>query len=386
MKRKIYKPSIRSNVSPFYVMNLLEKAKEMELGDKKVYHLELGEPQIKTPNLIKDEVQRLVKKGIAGYTPSNGIYPLRKKISEYYKRKYQVEVSEDRVFITTGSSGAFLLSFLLNFDKGDRVAIFNPVYPAYRNILKSLDIEVVEIYPDINERTINFKSIEKYKELDGVIISNPNNPNGQVFTDVELKYIYNFCRKYKIKLISDEIYHGITYDLELKSCLNFGDETIIINSFSKYFCMPGWRLGWVIVPKSLTKNLLKLSQNIFISSGNIAQFAAIKAFDCIDNFDSVVKSYKENRDKSLKILEKMSLLDYSIPSGAFYFYVNIKKLKIDSSAFVKKLLNDTGVALTPGIDFDTRNGKKTIRISFSSDRKSLLTGLNLFYKWYKTNY
>ena len=386
MKRKIYKPSIRSNVSPFYVMNLLEKAKKMELENKKVYHLELGEPQMKTPDLIKDEVQRLVKKGIAGYTPSNGIYPLRKKISEYYKRKYQVEVSEDRVFITTGSSGAFLLSFLLNFDKGDRVAIFNPVYPAYRNILKSLDIEVVEIYPDINERTINFKLIEKYKELDGVIISNPNNPNGQVFTDVELKYIYNFCKKYKIKLISDEIYHGITYDLELKSCLNFGDETIIINSFSKYFCMPGWRLGWVIVPKSLTKNLLKLSQNIFISSGNIAQFAAIKAFECIDNFDNVVKSYKENRDKSLKILEKMPLLEYSIPSGAFYFYVNIKKLKIDSSVFVKKLLNDTGVALTPGIDFDTRNGKKTIRISFSSDRKSLLTGLNLFYKWYKTNY
>ena len=386
MKRKIYKPSIRSNVSPFYVMNLLEKAKKMELENKKVYHLELGEPQMKTPDLIKDEVQRLVKKGIAGYTPSNGIYPLRKKISEYYKRKYQVEVSEDRVFITTGSSGAFLLSFLLNFDKGDRVAIFNPVYPAYRNILKSLDIEVVEIYPDINERTINFKLIEKYKELDGVIISNPNNPNGQVFTDVELKYIYNFCKKYKIKLISDEIYHGITYDLELKSCLNFGDETIIINSFSKYFCMPGWRLGWVIVPKSLTKNLLKLSQNIFISSGNIAQFAAIKAFECIDNFDNVVKSYKENRDKSLKILEKMPLLEYSIPSGAFYFYVNIKKLKIDSSVFVKKLLNDTGVALTPGIDFDTRNGKKTIRISFSSDQKSLLTGLNLFYKWYKTNY
>ena len=387
MKRKIYKPSIRSNVSPFYVMNLLEKAKKMELENKKVYHLELGEPQMKTPDLIKDEVQRLVKKGIAGYTPSNGIYPLRKKISEYYKRKYQVEVSEDRVFITTGSSGAFLLSFLLNFDKGDRVAIFNPVYPAYRNILKSLDIEVVEIYPDINnERTINFKSIEKYKELDGVIISNPNNPNGQVFTDVELKYIYNFCKKYKIKLISDEIYHGITYGLELKSCLNFGDETIIINSFSKYFCMPGWRLGWVIVPKSLTKNLLKLSQNIFISSGNIAQFAAIKAFECIDNFDNVVKSYKENRDKSLKILEKMPLLEYSIPSGAFYFYVNIKKLKIDSSVFVKKLLNDTGVALTPGIDFDTRNGKKTIRISFSSDQKSLLTGLNLLYKWYKTNY
>ena len=150
--------------------------------------------------------------------------------------------------------------------------------------------------------------------------------------------------------------------------------------------MPGWRLGWVIVPKSLTKNLLKLSQNIFISSGNIAQFAAIKAFECIDNFDEVVKTYKENRDKSSKILEKMSLLEYSVPFGAFYFYVNIKKLKIDSSVFVKKLLNDTGVALTPGIDFDTRNGKKTIRISFSSDQKSLLTGLNLFYKWYKTNY
>lgn len=386
MKRKTYKPSIRSNVSPFYVMELLEKAKKMELVNKKVYHLELGEPQMRTPDLIKDEVQILVKKGIAGYTPSNGIYPLRKKISEYYKLKYQVEVPEDRIFITTGSSGAFLLSFLLNFDKGDRVAIFNPVYPAYRNILKSLDIEVVEIYPEMNERNINFKLIEKYKKLDGVIISNPNNPNGQVFNDAELKYIYNFCKKNKIKLISDEIYHGITYDCELKSCLNFGNEIIIINSFSKYFCMPGWRLGWVIVPKSLTKNLLKLSQNIFISSGNIAQFAAIKAFDCIDSFDDVVKSYKENRDKSSKILKKMSLLDYSIPSGAFYFYVSIKKLKIDSSIFVKKLLKDTGVALTPGIDFDTKNGNKTIRISFSPNQKSLLSGLKLFYKWYKTNY
>jgi len=358
----------------------------MEFENKKVYHLELGEPQMKTPKLIKEEVQRLVKQGLPGYTPSNGIYPLRKKISEYYKINYQVEISEDRIFITTGSSGAFLLSFLLSFDKGDRVAIFNPVYPAYRNILKSLNIEVVEIYPEINERIINLKSIEKYKELDGVIISNPNNPNGQVFKDVELKYIYNFCRKRKIKLISDEIYHGITYDYQPKTCLNFGNETLVINSFSKYFCMPGWRLGWVIVPKSLTENLLKLSQNIFISSGNIAQFAAINAFDCIKKFDNVVKSYKENRDKSSQILEKMPLLEYFMPSGAFYFYVNIEKLKIDSSDFVKKLLNDTGVALTPGIDFDTVNGNKTIRISFSSDQKSLLSGLKLLYKWYKKNY
>ena len=150
--------------------------------------------------------------------------------------------------------------------------------------------------------------------------------------------------------------------------------------------MPGWRLGWVIVPKSLTKNLLKLSQNIFISSGNIAQFAAIKAFDCIDSFDNIVKSYKENRDKSSKILKKMKLLEFSLPCGAFYFYVNIKKLKIDSSIFVKKLLDDTGVALTPGIDFDIKSGNETIRISFSSDQKKLLSGLKLFYKWYKKNY
>ena len=149
--------------------------------------------------------------------------------------------------------------------------------------------------------------------------------------------------------------------------------------------MPGWRLGWVIVPKSLTKNL-KLAQNIFISSGNIAQFAAIKAFDCIKNFDNIVKNYKENRDKSLKILKKMTLIEFCVPSGAFYFYINIEKLKINSSTFVKKLLKDTGVALTPGIDFDTENGHKTIRISFSSDQKSLLSGLKLFYKWYKVNY
>ena len=290
------------------------------------------------------------------------------------------------MFVTTGSSGAFLLSFLLNFDKGDRVAIFNPVYPAYRNILKSLDIEVVEIYPENTNGIIDLTSIKKKKNINGVIVSNPNNPNGQVFNKKDLKYIYDYCVTNRLRLIFDEIYHGITYNCKATSGLNFGDETIIVNSFSKYFCMPGWRLGWLVVPDPLIENLLKLSQNIFISSGNIAQFSAIEVFDCLDHLDKIVDDYKKNRDIAIGILKEMPLLQYAIPKGAFYFYINIEKLGVDSSKLIGQILSKTGVALTPGIDFDRNSGSKTLRLSFSADTNTFRSGLKILKKWYQENY
>ncbi len=382
MNNKFYFPSLRSNVDSFYVMSLLSQASLLEKKGKEIFHFELGEPQISTPSPIVKEIKKLLNLNLPGYTPSNGIEKLRLKISKYYSKKYKVDIHPDQIFITNGSSGAFLLTFISAFDSGKKVGIFNPVYPAYRNILKSLNIDVIEICSTNTDKSIiNFKDIENFKFLDGLVISNPNNPNGQVFSQNELKYIYNFCKKNKIILIADEIYHGIEYNQMSSSVLNFGSKVFVINSFSKYFCMPGWRLGWAVVPKNFKENFLKLSQNLFISAGNIAQFSALKAFDCVDYFDSIVEDYKDNKNNILKELKKVKSLEFNEPMGAFYFYLNIKKMKMNSVNFSNKLLTQTGVVLTPGIDFDKKYGSEYVRLAFSGKKKTIAKGIKKLVSW-----
>ena len=386
MTNRIYIPANRSNIDSFYVMELLYNANKLEANGKKIFHLELGEPIPKTPKAVLKEASRLSRLSLPGYTPSNGIEELREKISEFYKYRYNLKINSEQIFVTTGSSGAFLLTFLSCFDKGSRVAIFNPVYPAYRNILKALNIDVVEIFPDSNNiDKIDLSLISKQK-IDGLIISNPNNPNGQTFTDTELKFVYEHCKKNQIILISDEIYHGIEYGEPIKSMLNYGNKAIVINSFSKYFCMPGWRLGWAIIPKELKENFLKLSQNLFISSGNIAQYSALKVFDSINELNEIVKVYHSTRNEVLKILKNIPLIKFSEPQGSFYFYIDIRNTKLDSFKFVNKLMIDTGVVLTPGIDFDKKFGSRTVRLSFSSKQNLVLEAVQKIYSWFKKNY
>ena len=386
MTNRIYLPANRSNIDPFYVMELLYNANKLEANGKKIFHLELGEPIPKTPKGVLKEASRLSKLSLPGYTPSNGIEELREKISEFYKFRYNLKINSEQIFITTGSSGAFLLTFLSCFDKDSRVAIFNPVYPAYRNILKSLNIDVVEIFPDKNNiDKIDLSFISKQK-IDGLIISNPNNPNGQTFTDSELKFVYEHCKKKKVILISDEIYHGIEYGKRLKSMLNYGNKAIVINSFSKFFCMPGWRLGWAIIPNELKENFLKLSQNLFISSGNIAQYSALKVFDSINELNEIVKVYHSTRNAVLEILKNIPIIKFSKPQGSFYFYIDIQNTKLDSFKFVNKLMNDTGVVLTPGIDFDKKFGSRTVRLSFSSKQNLVLEAVQKIHSWFKKNY
>ena len=386
MTNRIYLPANRSNIDSFYVMELLYNANRLEANGKKIFHLELGEPIPKTPKVVLKEASRLSRLSLPGYTPSNGIEELREKISKFYKYRYNLKINSEQIFITTGSSGAFLLTFLSCFDKGSRVGIFNPVYPAYRNILKSLNIDVVEIFPDNkNIDKIDLSLISKQK-IDGLIISNPNNPNGQTFTDSELKFVYEHCKKKKVILISDEIYHGIEYGKRIKSMLNYGDKAIVINSFSKFFCMPGWRLGWAIIPNELKENFLKLSQNLFISSGNIAQYAALKVFDSINELNEIVKVYHSTRNEVLKILKSIPLIKFSEPQGSFYFYLDIQNTKLDSFKFVNKLMHDTGVVLTPGIDFDKKFGSRTVRLSFSSKQNLVLEAVQKIHSWFKKNY
>ena len=382
MNNKYYFPSNRSNVDSFYVMSLLAKASSLEKKGKEIFHFELGEPQISTPPPIIEEIKKLLKLNLPGYTPSNGIEKLRIEISKFYHIKYKVDVNPNQIFITNGSSGAFLLSFISAFDQGKKVGIFSPVYPAYRNILKSLNIEVIEINSSHRNRDIiKFEEIENYKFLHGLVISNPNNPNGQVFSKAELKYIYNFCNKNKIILIADEIYHGIEYGKQSKSVLNFGLDAFVINSFSKYFCMPGWRLGWAVVPENFKDNFLKLSQNLFISTGNISQYSAVKAFDCIDYFDKIVKSYKENKQYISSELKKVKNLEFREPMGAFYFYWNTKKFGIKAVDLSDKLLSQTGVVLTPGDDFDKKYGSNFLRLAFSGNKIKIKKGIKKLVEW-----
>ncbi len=382
MNNKIYLPSIRSEVDSFFVMSLLEKASRLEKKGKEIFHFELGEPLESTPEPIKSKINKLISSNVSGYTASNGIFKLRESISNFYEKNYKVKVCPEQIFITTGSSGAFLLSFMSIFDPGKKVGIFNPVYPAYRNILKSLNIEVVEIYPPSNAAdTIEISMIEKFGYLDGLVISNPNNPNGQVFSENELMYLYEFCEKNKIVIISDEIYHRIEYSKNSKTMLNFGPRTIVINSFSKYFCMPGWRLGWAIVPADIKDNFLKLSQNLFISSGNVAQYSALNVFNHTQYFDNIVKEYEKNLNLVDRELSKIKKISFKKPKGAFYFYINISQLGVNSIELCEKILSATGVVLTPGIDFDKKNGYKYLRLAFSGKTSLVERGIEKLKDW-----
>ncbi len=387
MNNNFFFPSERSNVKSFKVMELLAEAGNLERKGKEIFHLELGEPQSLTPSLVKKEIRKAIGLNLPGYTPSNGIKDLRESIKVFYSEKYGLKIDSKNIFITTGSSGAFLLSFLSCFDNGNKVGILNPVYPAYRNILKSLNIDVVDIFPDESDICkIDVRKVMEFKFLDGLIISNPNNPNGQIFKKHELKFIYNFCEKNKIRLICDEIYHGIEYRTTSESILNIGFNAIIINSFSKYFCMPGWRLGWAILPDSLVDNFLRLSQNLFISSGNIAQYSAIKVFNCLNELNKIVEKYFTTRNVVSEKLSQIPGLKFHEPEGAFYFYIDLSEYNENSEILVKRILKETGVVLTPGTDFDTKFGTRTLRLAFSISHERVVEGVNRMCDWFNKNY
>ena len=381
IKKNYPTPSNRSCIDKFLVMDIFARSSKIETYGKKVFHFELGEPLKRTPLRVIKKTREILNQNLPGYTPSNGIFELRLAISNYYKKKNNVNINPDDIFITVGSSSAFLLTFITCFDPGDTVLIFSPCYPAYRNMLKSLNINVLEI--PIND----LNKISKYKKkIKGIIVSSPNNPTGKILKKEELKFIYNLCEIEKIFLISDEIYHGIEFSDKSTSISKFGKRGIVINSFSKYFCMPGWRLGWVIVPKSLQDNFMKLAQNLFISSGNVAQFAAVEVFNCLDDLDKTVEIYKKNRDIVFDYLENSSWNEFTRSEGAFYTFIKIPNSKKSSNSIVKKILEETSIALTPGNDFDKSGGHRFIRLSFSSKTEDLNKGMNILKNWINKNY
>lgn len=361
------KISDRGAVPPFIVMDVLRAANQRQAEGRDVLHLELGQPATSAPQGVIAAAKRAIDTDPIGYTEAFGLPELRQRIAGWYKSEYDVDVPTDRIVVTTGSSAGFVLAFLSAFDAGDRIALADPGYPGYRNILHSLNVTPVGLAASQETR---FQPVPEMLDgekdaLDGLIVASPSNPAGTMISAPELERLADACREREIRLISDEIYHGICYGEPGETALKFDQRSIIISSFSKYFSMTGWRIGWMVVPEELLRSVECLAQNIYISAPTLSQLAAIAAFDCREELDRNVARYAANRTVLLDGLSEIGLNRRAPADGAFYVYADVGDLTNDSEAFCRTLLNETGVAITPGIDFDPGRGNRYIRLSFS---------------------
>jgi len=373
----------RGAVPPFIVMDVMRAANELEAQGESIVHMEVGQPGSGAPSGVVEAAANAVHTERLGYTDAFGMPTLRLAISKHYKDTYKIDVPVERIAVTTGSSGAFVLSFLAAFDEGDKVALAAPGYPAYRNILYALGIDVIEIPvgPETNFQPTPDLLSQLDVALDGLIIASPSNPTGTMIDAAGLSEIYEYCRKNNIRLISDEIYHGITYDEPAESVLRFGDDAFVINSFSKYFSMTGWRLGWMILPSDLVRAVECLAQNLFISPPAISQHAGVAVFDCHDELQGNLEKYAENRALLLQELPKAGFDKLASADGAFYIYADVSEMTNDSAAFCKAMLTETGVAATPGADFDPERGHLFVRFSFASDHTDMVEAAKRLVAW-----
>jgi aspartate/methionine/tyrosine aminotransferase len=377
------KTSRRSDVPPFYAMEVLREANARAAAGGQVLHLEVGQPSTAAPSAVIEAAKRALDTHQLGYTEALGIGDLRRCIAMHYRDMYGLAVDPARVVVTTGSSGGFMLSFLAAFDHGDRVALAAPGYPAYRNILQALGLMPVSIPAGAESR---FQpTVAHLAALDlpvqGLILASPSNPTGTMLSRAELAALYAYCRERGIRLISDEIYHGITYGEPAATALAFGDAAIVVNSFSKYFSMTGWRLGWMVLPEDLLRPVERLAQNLFISPPTLPQIAAQAVFDCKDELDGNVRRYAENRRVLLEQLPRAGFDSLAPADGAFYIYADVSRLTNDSQEFCRRMLAETGVAATPGIDFDPERGHRFVRFSFAGTTADIATAAERLIAW-----
>jgi aspartate/methionine/tyrosine aminotransferase len=373
----------RGAVPPFIAMEVLRDANERAARGENVLHLEVGQPSTSAPRAVIEAAKRALDSDQLGYTEALGIPPLRQRIARHYRDMYGVSIDPARVIATTGSSGAFLLSFLAAFDPGDRVALAAPGYPAYRNILIALGIAPVNLLTGAETRFQPTPALldEVDGGIDGLIVASPSNPAGTMIDADSFRRLYEYCRRRQIRLVSDEIYHGITYGMRPTTALSLGDDAIVINSFSKYFSMTGWRIGWMVAPTDLLRPIECLAQNLFISPPTLPQIAASVAFDCGDELEANVRRYAENRALLLEQLPRAGFDRLAPADGAFYIYADVSRLTNDSGEFCRRMLADTGVAATPGLDFDVERGHQFIRFSFAGSTADIAAAAARLLAW-----
>ena len=377
------KVASRGRVPPFIVMDVMRAANERAAAGEDVLHLEIGQPGTPAPRAVLDAARQALGEDRIGYTDALGIPPLREGLARRYRQVHGVEVDPQRIMVTTGSSGGFLLGFLAAFDSGDRVALAAPGYPAYRNILTALGVEPVLLPSEAEHRFQPTPELLDAVEgpLHGLIVASPSNPTGTMLDRAALGALVDYCDDRGIRLISDEIYHGITYGERAVSALELGGRALVINSFSKYFSMTGWRLGWMVMPEDLLRSIECLGQNLFISAPTLSQFAGLAALDCQETLDGYVAAYARNRKLLLGELPKAGFDRLAPADGAFYLYAEVTHLTNDSEAFCRRMLAETGVATTPGVDFDPERGNRYLRISFAGPEAEMAEAARRLKAW-----
>ncbi len=372
----------RGLIDPFIVMDVLRAANELAAAGENVLHLEVGQPATPAPQKVVAAAQAALQEELLGYTDSLGMPELRRRIAQHYADFYGVAIDAGRVVVTTGSSGGFLLAFLSAFEPGDRVALAAPGYPAYRNILSALGVEPVLLETTAADRfQPTPELLQAAGDIDGLILVSPSNPTGTMVGQAELEALVAWCRKAGVRLISDEIYHGITYGSPAATVAGLDGDAIVINSFSKYFSMTGWRLGWMVVPENLLRPVECLAQNLFVSPPSLSQHAAIAAFDSHDELTENVARYARNRQILLDRLPKAGFERLAPADGAFYIYADVAAMTNDSPDFCRRMLAEAHVAATPGVDFDPFSGHKFVRFSFAGSEADMLAACDRLDRW-----
>jgi aspartate/methionine/tyrosine aminotransferase len=373
----------RSRIAPFMAMDVLAAANARAAAGHEVVHLEVGEPGSGPPAAVLEAARETLATVRLGYTEALGLPALRHAIAAHYQATCDLAVPPGQVVVTSGASGAFVLGFLAAFDPGDRVVVPEPAFPAYKNTLRALGVEVVRLGLGVETA---FKPTPALLDtlagpLHGLILASPANPTGTMLDRAELAALVAWCRERGIRIVADEIYHGITYERPAATVLDLAPEAIVVNGFSKYFCMTGWRLGWLVAPPELVRPIELLAQNLFISAPALAQHAGVVALGCRAELDRRIATYRVNRELLLERLPEAGFARFAPVDGAFYLYADTSHLAEDSAALCREILERAGVALTPGADFDSENGHRHVRFAFCGAPEQVAAGAERLIAW-----
>jgi aspartate/methionine/tyrosine aminotransferase len=383
---RLLQASRRSGAVPaFIVMDVMQAAAAREAQGERVIHMEVGQPGTPAPRAALDAVRRALGTETLGYTMALGVPALRARIARHYADRYGVTVAPERVIVTSGSSAAFVLGFLALFDVGAKVGLPSPGYPCYRHILTALGQTSVILETDAASRWMptaaQIDAYAKAGDLSGLLIASPANPTGTMLEPGRLADIAEACARNSVWLVSDEIYHGLTYGPKEETALAYSEQAIVINSFSKYFSMTGWRVGWLVVPEDLVRPIERLAQNLYISPSAVSQVAALAAFDAEEELEANKRVYADNRALLLEQLPKAGL-DRIVPAdGAFYLYVDVGEFTSDSVTFTRELLANLGIAATPGVDFDAERGSRYVRFCYAGTTEDMAEAARRLQGW-----
>lgn len=369
------KSSSRGAVDPFIVMDVMEEARRLEASGRSIIHMEVGQPGTAAPVAARAALTEAMAAGSLGYTVALGLPELRAGIAQLYQRWYGVDLDPARVVVTSGSSAAFLLAFTALFEAGDKVALGEPGYPSYRQILRALSLQPVGIPTRAENRLQPVPADLDGVDMAGLIVASPGNPTGTMLDHAALAALIGHCAARGIAFVSDEIYHGLHYGPRAVSALEITDDCYVINSFSKYFSMTGWRVGWMVVPQDHIRTVERLAQNMFICPPHASQIVALAALDCIEELEANRAVYAQNRQLMLDGLPLAGFTKIAPPDGAFYVYADVSDLTTDSLTLAREILHGAGVAVTPGLDFDPKRGRQTLRFSYARGTADIVEGL-----------